>query len=376
MPGSPLFANQHSCNLTSTLNWNPDGSPYVFSGTGAGWEGEAAIGSSAMQHFTPPPGTRLHRVRASQHIVVGGDGWGPAAVWTAAGRPLNDISRHLAGLREDTVKMIDYGPAELGADGAAGIRWGSTCPQPVDPIATWCSGSQILLTKMLLDIDDLTPPELRADAQVDPVTGAAVVSWQARDEQSGIRTIVIAVDGAEDVEHHPAVPGQLRPYAEAANGSRSFTVPVGRQITVVVTAENAGLDPTTETFTLNGPVTAPPIQSPQPPGGGPTPPPYIPPYTPPSTQPRPPSSGNNGTKEPVVKRRPRVTLKAKRSGRRLTISGTARGCTRVTIKAAGRTLRPRTAKRSGKWSARIKTKTTRKAKITVRCSSAKRSTRR
>lgn len=344
-------------------------------GFGASFDGRVTLGSQAMLTYTPPPGTVLSGITGRRTLAAAPDGFAAPGIFTSAGRPLTDIAPYLAGqggVLEDNISITS---SELGADGAAGVRWGAYCPTaPSDPIVTWCRSAVLAIENLRISLTDPTPPSAELTGHVD-AAGNATLSWTASDTESGIGWSRLIDGYADQYRCHPQeVPG----CPITMTGTKQDPTPLmpGETRTYTLQAFNRSGEPAERSLTLTRAAT-PPVQAPdsgQPPA---TSPPIVPPVTnhrpPAEVTPRTPTNSEPSVEPQTI--RSRVTLKLRRSGRKITARGTARGCKRVRITVGGRT---RTTKvfRSGRWTYKTTIRTARKTTLTAKCGKRRASARR
>ncbi len=376
-PNPPALGGGWSTQLTGSALY-PASAPRAFvtpcanDGTGLfDWYGPGgafgdgtAPGSQAFAKFTPPSGASIVGESAGGSIIVSSGAYAEAGAFAAStGRALGDNTDTLNGDGRESQgpNVGSYPNASLGADGAQGLLFGARCPSSLPAGAGGqCGAAGAGFADLALTISDPSAPILEASATLD-AAGRAVITWSASDPQSGVAEVRVDQAGAASSWYpssctNAAVP----PCQTSVSGAQTTQLAEGQSATFTVVASPPGGDPlsgqgdpTTRVLTVVRPKS--PVLTPTP-----TPVPTNP--TPAPTTPRTPAP--TPAPSPVVAK---VTLRAKSiKGGRVALSGTARGCTRVSIKAP-RSKRSQTAKvKSGKWSL-----TTKRTRGTYRASCGK-----
>lgn len=309
----------------------------TWGGVGGAFGDTAAAGSYAFAKFVSPAGSNIVDVRGFQDLAVTNGSYGEAGIFATSGRALADNSYFLNGGGESSQGPDGFGVASIGADGAQGLMFGGRCPSSLPPAAGgYCGGAGAAYTNLEITVDDPSGPTLTASLVLDSA-GRANLTWSGGDPQSGIATTTVARAGAAPTTQQLACFEAVAPPCPVgASGSSAVQLAEGETATYTVSVATKWGGTASKTMS----VTRPKTSTPQPTTPTPTTPTPTTPQgtTPTPTTPPPPAAAT-------------VTLKTKAlKGRRVALSGSARGCKRVSIKTPG-AKRSKTARvKGGKWS--------------------------
>lgn len=308
-----------------------------WAGVGGAFGDTTAQGSYSFAKFVPPTGASITAVAGVQDLVVTNGSYGEAGVFTAAGRALADNSYYLNGGGESSRQQDGFG--DVGADGAQGLLFGSRCPASLPAAAGgYCGGAGASWYDLAITVSDPSVATVDATLALDQ-SGKATLNWTTSDPQSGIARVTITRAGsAPVVQDQPSNVTVAPTFPVTVSGSTQVQLAEGETATYTVTPSSYGGDgssPPSKTVSVTRPRTSTPTPVPTP-----TPPPTTPAPTPVPTP--------TPTPTPVAAK---VTLKTKAvKGRRVLLSGTARGCARVSVKAPGSKRRKTAKVEKSKWS--------------------------
>lgn len=312
----------------------------TWGGIGGAFGDTALAGSYGFVRFTPPAGAAIARVSGLEDLLVTTGAYAEAGIFASSGRSLSDQSDHLAGGGESNYHQVSYEGAALGVDGAQGLLFGGRCPVALPPEAGgYCGGAGAAFTELELFIDDPTQPVVDASLNID-ANGVASLTWSASDPQSGIADVTVTRQGnAPTVQPFSCTPSGAPACEPSATGSSKTQLAEGETATFVVAGRNVWSGTSSKTVSVTrpkGPGPGPGPTAPQPttPVPGPTTPQ---PTTPPPTTPPPAAS--------------KLTLHTKaQKGRKLRLSGSAKGCTKVRISTPGSKRTKFASVKRGRWS--------------------------
>lgn len=303
-----------------------------WAGVGGAFGDTTAAGSYAFAKFVPPAGASITEVLATQDLVVTNGSYAEAGMFNSSGAALSDNSYFLGGGGESSRQLAGYRfDSPIG-----GLLFGSRCPAVLPPVAGgYCGGAGASYYDLEITVNDPSDPTLTASLDLD-AAGRANLAWSGNDPQSGIATTAVTRSGGVPATQQLACNLTVAPPCPvSANGSSSTQLAEGETATITVNVATKWGGSASKTMSVTRPRTSVPTPTPT------TPPATTPTPTPPATTPNP-------TPPPAAAK---VTLKTKAvRGRRVALSGSARGCKRVSIKTPG-AKRSKTAKvKSGKWS--------------------------
>lgn len=305
-----------------------------WAGVGGAFGDTTAAGSYAFAKFVPPAGSSIVKVGAMQDLGVTNGSYGEAGIFTVSGQALADNSYFLGGGGESSRQQVGYN--SVGLDGAQGLLFGGRCPASLPPAAGgYCGGAGAAFSDLEITVADPTDPTLGASLDLDGA-GRANLTWTGSDPQSGIAQATITRAGsAANAQQFACNVTVAPPCATTQAGSSSVQLSPGETATFTVVVATSWGGTATKTMSVTRP-------------GAPTPTPVTTPTPAPTTPAPTPVPTPTPTPTPVAAK---VTLKTKAvKGRRVQLSGTARGCSRVSIKSPG-SKRSKIAKvRKSKWS--------------------------
>lgn len=305
-----------------------------WAGVGGAFGDTTAAGSYAFIKFVPPAGASITEVLAMRDLVVTNGSYGEAGMFDSSGAALSDHSYYLGGGGESSRQVEGYRPDVP----LAGLLFGSRCPASLPPAAGgYCGGAGASYYDLEITVNDPSDPTVAASLDLD-AAGRANLTWSGSDPQSGIATTTVTRTGAAPSSQQLTCNVTVAPPCpSSASGSSSTQLAEGETATITVSVATKWGGTASKTMSVTRPKTSVPTPTPTtPPATTPTP---APPATTPTPTPAPPAAAS------------KVTLKTKLvKGRRVALSGSARGCKRVSVKAPG-AKRSKTAKvKRGKWS--------------------------
>jgi hypothetical protein len=355
-PNPPGSTNGWSAQVSGSSNTGPsafldncdhDGpSIYDWRGPGGAFGDGTTPGTQAFAKFVPPAGATISNVHGNETFVISTGAYAEAGIFAAStGRALGDNSAYLNGAGYANQGLGGAAQESLGPDGAQGVLIGARCPASLPPAAGGqCGGAGYALGSIVITIEDPSRPTVDASLSLDSA-GKATLNWSATDPQSGIAQVTVSRAGSAPVVQTQTANIAIAPsYPVTVSGSTSVQLAEGETATYSISPDSNGGDfgqPVTKTVSVTRPRSSTPSPT------TPTPSPATP--TPSPATPLPTTTPVPTTPKPPVTAKVTLTTKALK-GRRIALSGSARGCMRVSVKTPG-SQRAKTAKvKSGKWS--------------------------